>query len=299
MARPIYIKNTTASGIKLNDLSGMYVASGQIRNLREFFTIDDIDFSEDLRTLISGGQVVLNDGEQDLTTEESFDLGSLPTFYDVPQSLLDLNDTPATYSGAAKLPLIVKDNEDGVGFGLIPETAISGTYFVSYEGGRLLRGATGNRPDLVYIGPVAGLAFDDAKTESCYGSFKVPYAWYVDTDIELRINFMLDESQTGSTSCAWHLDFQTYAYGETYGSKNVTQLRIDTQIPNNAVAGTYIFDTLNIHPDDVDNPIEIGDTFCFQFYRMGLETEDTMTGDSVLISLSFELKTGDVSQLAG
>ena len=203
MARSVFVKNITASGIQIPDLSGIYIEAYSEKDLREYFSLDDIDYSLDLREAIEAGLVVLNDGEQDLTLAESLDISAVPTFYELPDTFLklkdtpttysgsenkhltttgsgiafttptflELDDTPTTYSGGARLPVVVNESETGLKFGLIPETAISGTYFISYEGGRLLRGATGNRPDLVYVGPVAGLAFDHAKTESCYGSF--------------------------------------------------------------------------------------------------------------------------------
>jgi hypothetical protein len=299
MARNVFAKNVTASGVQIPDLSGIYIEPYSERDLREYFSLDDIDYSLDLREAIEAGLIVLNDGEKDLTTEESLDISSVPTFYELTDTFVKLKDTPTTYSGAARFPTIVNAAETGLEFGLIPETAISGTYFVSYEGGRLLRGATGNRPDLVYIGPVAGLAFDHAKTESCYGSFKIPYSWHDNTNIELKINFMNDDAQTGVKTCAWHLAFHAYAAGETYGSKTLTTLHLDTALPNNAIAGTFLTETLVVPYNDVDNPLSTGDTVTFQFYRDGLSVNDDMFGDSILIYLSFELQTGDLSQLAG
>lgn len=212
---------------------------------------------------------------------------------------IDLHDTPTTYSGAADLPLVCNLSETGIMFGLIPETAISGTYFVSYEAGRLLQGATGYRPDLVYFGPVAGLAFDAAKEESCYGSFKIPYAWYDETDIELKINFMNDNAQTGAKTVSWRLAFHAYQEGEYYSDKTPTILDIDTTLASDVAEGMYTVETLYIPPDDVNNPLSIGDMVTFQFYRDGLSGTDDAVGDMVLISLTFELKTGDISMLMG
>jgi len=116
MARPIYIRNVTSSGISIPDLSGMKIAAGATRDLREFFTIDDIDYSEDLQILISGGQAVLNDGDRDLTTTESYDLSQLPTFYDIVDQFTDLVDTPTTYSGSAGKYVAVTTTESGLEF---------------------------------------------------------------------------------------------------------------------------------------------------------------------------------------
>jgi len=214
-------------------------------------------------------------------------------------NFLNLSDTPTTYSGYAGYPAVVNYEETDVVFGLIPETSISGTYFVNYEAGRLLQGGTGNRPDLVYVDPIAGLAFDASKVESCYGSFKIPYSWSSNTRPELKINFMNDDAQTGVKTCNWNLDFHSYTTGETHGSKTITTIHIDSALPSGAVAGTFIIDTLSIPYDDVNNPLSKGDTITFQFYRNGASAADDMKGDSILISLSFELKTGDRSQAEG
>lgn len=245
-----------------------------------------------------------NDTRGDLRYYQKFEVDTISgTLQDAidekPDNFLELDDTPTTYSGAADLPLVCNLAENGITFGLIPETAISGTYFVSYEAGRLLQGATGYRPDLVYFGPVAGLAFDASKEESCYGSFKIPYAWYEETNIELKINFMNDNAQTGTKIVSWRLAFHAYQEGEFYSDKTPTILDIDTVLPSDVAEGRYTVETLNIPPDDVNNPLSIGDMVTFQFYRDGLSGTDDATGDMVLLSLSFELKTGDISMLMG
>ncbi len=211
---------------------------------------------------------------------------------------LDLVDTPTTYSGGAGKLAQVNDAEDSVVFDyfefdpegpLIPETGISGTYYVNFEGGRLLIGATGNKPDLVYLGPVAGLAFDASKVESCYGVFKIPNAWNTESDITATVNFMNDIEQTASGTCAWHIDYHTYAEGEVYGDKTTTTVDVHADIPVTA-AGTYLVEELHMDYDDVNNPLAIGDMVTFRFYRDGLA--DTMTGDSILFALMFELRVG-------
>ena len=110
---------------------------------------------------------------------------------------------------------------------------------------------------------------------------------------------MNDEVQTGIKTCAFHLAYHSYAEGETYGSKTLTTLHIDTVLPNNAAIGTFLIETLIMPYDDVDNPLSTGDSVTFQFYREGLGPSDDMVGDAILISLSFELQTGDISQIAG
>jgi len=126
MARSVFVKNVTASGIQIPDLSGIYIEAYSEKDLREYFSLDDIDFSLDLREAIEAGLVVLNDGEQDLTLEESLDIdiSAVPTFYDVPADLIDLRDTPddydvdkflrSTVSGTEWVTISGTDVEDGV-----------------------------------------------------------------------------------------------------------------------------------------------------------------------------------------
>ena len=285
---------STASGIEfdyttfleLNDTPSTYDDGKHVKS-----TASGIEFASTTFLELSDTPNAYEDGKHVKSTASGIEF-DYTTF-------LELTDTPTTYSGAFRLPLICNDNETGIVFGLIPETAISGTYFVSYEGGRLLRGATGNRPDLVYNGPIAGLAFSNGKTESCYGSFKIPYSWHNTTDIELKINFMNDDAQVGVKTVAWCLCFHAYQEGEFYSDKTLTTLHIDTDLPTDVAAGRFTVRTLDVPYDDADNPLSIGDTVTFQFYRQGTAGSDTMSGDAILISLSFEMKTGDLSQLAG
>lgn len=219
-------------------------------------------------------------------------------------NFLELDDSPATYSGAAGRYPRVNDSGTGLEFDyiefdtssneapLIPETAVSGTYLVNFEGGRLLVGATGNKPDLVYNGPVAGLAFSDKSIESCYGSFKIPPAWNTDSDIKVKINFMNDDSQSGAKVCSWRMEYHSYAPGDQYSSKTSTVVDIDYTFPANAPAGTFWAHELFMDSNDVNNDLERGDIVTFRFYRDGADSLDTMTGDCVLITLMIELQTG-------
>jgi hypothetical protein len=174
---------------------------------------------------------------------------------------------------------------------LIPETGVSGTYLVNFEGGRLLVGSTGNKPDLVYLGPIAGLAFDAAKAESCYGIFKVPYAWNMESDVKLTINYMNDVAQTVSGVIDWHLHYHTYEYGEYYGGKTDTDINVHAEVPPCAV-GTFFTHELYMEYDDPYNPLQRGDVVAFRFYRDGFAVDDTFVGDSMLLALMFELQVG-------
>lgn len=231
--------------------------------------------------------------------------GWIPDYdFQLLKTYISLLDTPTTYSGSAGKYPRVKDDETGLEFDfiewvgddpespLIPDTAVSGTYYVNFEGGRLLVGATGNKPDLVYIGPIGGLAFASGKSESCYGSFKIPSSWNTDSSIKLTINFMNDLDQSGSTSCSWRLEYQSYAPGDTYTNKSSSTANITVDLLPNSVAGTFYTNTIIMLPDDINNPLEREDIVVFRLYRDGALLEDTMIGDAVLITLMIELQTG-------
>lgn len=217
---------------------------------------------------------------------------------------LDLLDTPSSYGGSAGRYLRVNEEATAVEFDfvdidyndpeqpLIPETAISGTYFVNFEGGRLLIAATGAKPDLVYVGPIGGLAFGYKADESCYGSFKVPYSWNTDTDIKMRLNFMVDDTQVGTNTVSWRIDYQTYADGESFYDKISTTINLDTILANNTEAGTFYTKDMLMHPHDAFNPIQRGDMIPFRLYRSGTAPADTATGDAVLVALMIEMTTG-------
>lgn len=118
MSRPIYAINLTASGVEIYDLSGLYIDPYDTVDLSLFFSIDEIDQSEDLTNALESGLIVLNDGEQDLDLEDSYDLSTVPTFYDVPTRFLDLLDTPATYDGTTPDTryLKISTTESGIEF---------------------------------------------------------------------------------------------------------------------------------------------------------------------------------------
>ena len=111
MAKNVYVKNITSSGIQIPDLSGIYIDAYSQRDLREYFSLDDIDYSLDLKTAISGGLLVLNDGTKDLTMEESFDISSVPTFYELPDHLIKMEDTPDDYEDGSYLKSTVSGTE--------------------------------------------------------------------------------------------------------------------------------------------------------------------------------------------
>lgn len=78
MAKPIVIaKNQTASPVVLTRLAVTVPASGQI-TLTDFCNFWEIQEDDQLRTEIEGGNILLNDGTDDLTATEALDLASAP-----------------------------------------------------------------------------------------------------------------------------------------------------------------------------------------------------------------------------
>lgn len=219
-------------------------------------------------------------------------------------TFIELTDTPESYSSASgKYPRVSEDSQsiyfDYIHIDvsspqapLIPETAVSGTYFVNFEAGRLLIGATGNKPDLVYLGPIGGLAFADKAEESCYGSFKIPYSWNTNSDIKMRINFMNDIAQVGTKVCSWKLDFHTYSPGDFYFSKTTSTADFTFTFPSDCVEGMFHTHDLILPYNDIDNPLSRGDIITFRFYRDGISLTDTLVGDAVLLTLMMEAQVG-------
>ena len=247
----------------------------------------------------ASGTVYQKSGPNDTDWEGSW--MSYPT--DV-KAFIGLLDTPTSYSGAGgKYPRVSEDGSsiefehiewvgDDPEVPLIPSTAISGTYFVNFEGGRLLIGATGNKPDLVYSGPIGALSFSAGKNEACYGSFKVPYAWNTNTDILLTVNFMNDATQTGEALCMWKIDYQAYIPGDVFSDKVTTIIDIDYTLIIGAEEGTFHTHSLILPNDSIDNVVERGSIVAFKFYRDGTDVLDTMLGDAILITLMIEMTTG-------
>ena len=60
------LKNTTGNGININDLSGLYIPASGTRDITDLFPFQRLIYSQDLDTLISGGELVLNVEGEDL-----------------------------------------------------------------------------------------------------------------------------------------------------------------------------------------------------------------------------------------
>lgn len=69
----IIIKNNTSNDLTINDMSGVTVLANSTLDLANF-PYHNITRSNDLPTLVSSGEVTLNDGESDLSIQDGLDL---------------------------------------------------------------------------------------------------------------------------------------------------------------------------------------------------------------------------------
>ncbi len=79
MSHTVILKNTTASKIIISDLAGMRIEANSQYEASKTRTLADIQNSEQLKTDISSGDIVVNDGHSDLSVTDALEL---VTFYD-------------------------------------------------------------------------------------------------------------------------------------------------------------------------------------------------------------------------
>ncbi len=84
----VIIKNNDVSDYLIEDL-GISVVSSGIINFHEQFTYDEIAGSDDLRTAISGSNLVVNDGTTDLSTTSGVDYLTLENIYHLEDNYYD------------------------------------------------------------------------------------------------------------------------------------------------------------------------------------------------------------------
>jgi hypothetical protein len=84
----VIIKNNGASDYLIEDLGISVVASGVV-NFHEQFTYDDIAGSDDLRTAVSGSNLVVNNGATDLSSNNGVNYLSLENLYHLEENYYD------------------------------------------------------------------------------------------------------------------------------------------------------------------------------------------------------------------
>ena len=94
MIKPIIIKNTTNSVVYIIDLHNQYIAELEEKILSDYYTISEINSSQDLKNLVSDGTLIINDGGTDLSVEDALLHITDITNFEVPKKLIDLPEVP-------------------------------------------------------------------------------------------------------------------------------------------------------------------------------------------------------------
>jgi hypothetical protein len=213
------------------------------------------------------------------------------------ETFLELTDTPDSYAGKTGKYVQVKDDETGLEYSDIDAATISGIIYsgnIEFTSANLFLGPASNtRPHIAAIGPVGGYSFDAIRLEIVYGSFVIPPGATLGTDIIARIAFINDTVQVGDKVCRWCLDYHIYDNLDLYSGKTTTTVCAEHSLPNNAAAGTFLVneDVIMQH-NDANNPVVGGETVAFKFSRDAPHANDTMTGDAILVNITFLVSTG-------
>jgi len=88
MSNPIVIiKNNTESPISINDLSGVTVDSTSQLTLTDIFYFCDIAKSVNLKTYVSNGNIIINDGSSDLSISNGLNHVSIKSSYNITREI--------------------------------------------------------------------------------------------------------------------------------------------------------------------------------------------------------------------
>jgi hypothetical protein len=138
--------------------------------------------------------------------------------------------------------------------------------------------------------PITGLSFSDNISERMYNSFEIPSNLVDGSDITVRVHYFNSTTQSGQTSCSWVIDYQVFSDLDNIQDKITTRAGVSSNLPDSAVADTYIKSIITISGSDVNNPISKDSFLAFSVCRdCGCGT-DTMLDDAVLALLTFELE---------
>jgi len=200
-----------------------------------------------------------------------------------------LIDTPGTYQGSEGYVVTVNDAGTGLEF-VEANTLASGIEYRDFPANSLIRAPAGSRPGRRFLGPVAGLAFDDSSDESVYGSFRVPENIRSGEDAILRIYALNNNAQTAIRTCKWCLDYHSYADGDNYTNKTTTTVCASETFQNNAPAGDHVQTDITLSFNDANNPLT-NEMVSFRLYRDANDVADTLIGDAVMTLASFKFLT--------
>jgi len=110
MINPIIIKNTTNQSINITDLAYQYVAANGEMVLSDYYSMYEINKSQNLKDLINIGTIIVNDGNSDLSSMLGISHVSDITNYESKKTLLSLDDVP-TPSNTETLKLLASTND--------------------------------------------------------------------------------------------------------------------------------------------------------------------------------------------
>jgi len=171
----------------------------------------------------------------------------------LPDEFLDFIDTPSTYSGHGEEYVRVKSDETGLEFYFETPTPGSGINYQTILPNAYMLGIP--KPSHEVLGPIGGLGFDDSRQEQVHGSFTIPSDIKSGQDMTILLDYFNDAAQAGVKTCVWTIEYHTYSNGETYSSKTITTVSVNSTLTNNAVAGTFFRATLTLSYNDANNPL--------------------------------------------
>jgi len=90
----IIAKNITQNDIEISDMYGTYIPANNQVTLTEQLPYPIIENSQDLKTYIQNGSIVINDGTTDLNIQNSLNHLRISTYNEIPKKLIDLEGIP-------------------------------------------------------------------------------------------------------------------------------------------------------------------------------------------------------------
>jgi len=90
----IIAKNVTQNDIEISDMYGTTIPSSSQLTLTESLPYPIIENSQNLKTYVQDGDIVINDGVQDLSVNNGLKHLRISTYYETPRNIFDLDDVP-------------------------------------------------------------------------------------------------------------------------------------------------------------------------------------------------------------
>jgi len=162
---------------------------------------------------------------------------------------------------------------------------------IKFYAGDLIEGTDASPAKTTASGhPLSGLAFDDTTEEAMYGMFEVPSTWKHGTNVNVRVYFFNDYSQTGDKDCRWCVDYQIYDELDIVSNKTTTTVSVNHDVPTDASADTFMKSIMSMDYNDSNNPINRDGVLSFRIYRDSTNGSDTMINDANFVLIIFEFE---------